>query len=46
MELTIYLPLSRTARKNTRTHTYSRHRFRPDIIQHAVWLYFRVALSH
>ena len=25
--------------------TYSRHRFPPQIIQHAVWLYFRFALS-
>ena len=25
--------------------SYARHRFPPAIIQHAVWLYFRVALS-
>ena len=31
---------------NTRTHTYKRHRFPPDIIQYAVWLYFRFNLSH
>ena len=30
----------------TRTHTYKRHRFPPDIIQYAVWLYFRFNLSH
>ena len=26
--------------------TYKRHRFPPDIIQYAVWLYFRFTLSH
>lgn len=26
--------------------TYARHRFPPGIIQHAVWLYFRFALSY
>jgi transposase-like protein len=31
---------------NTRTHTYKRHRHPPDIIQYAVWLYFRFNLSH
>ena len=31
---------------NTRTHTYKRYRFPPDIIQYAVWLYFRFNLSH
>ena len=31
---------------NTRTHTYKRFRFPPDIIQYAVWLYFRFNLSH
>ncbi len=25
--------------------SYARHRFPPVIIQHAVWLYFRFALS-
>jgi putative transposase len=25
---------------------YKRHRFPPEIIQHAVWLYFRFNLSH
>jgi putative transposase len=30
---------------NTRTPTYERHRFPPDIIQYAVWLYFRFNLS-
>ena len=31
---------------NTRTPTYKRHRFPPDIIQYAVWLYFRFNLGH
>ena len=31
---------------DTRTHTYKRHRFPTDIIQYAVWLYFRFNLSH
>jgi putative transposase len=26
--------------------SYRRHRFPPDIIQHAVWLYFRLPLSY
>jgi putative transposase len=26
--------------------SYARHRFPPTIIQHAVWLYFRFALSY
>lgn len=26
--------------------SYTRHRFPPSIIQHAVWLYFRFALSY
>lgn len=30
----------------TRTHSYKRHRFPPDIIQYAVWLYYRFSLSH
>jgi len=25
--------------------SYARHRFPPEIIQHAVWLYFRFPLS-
>ena len=25
---------------------YRRHRFPPELIQHAVWLYFRFPLSH
>jgi putative transposase len=25
---------------------YRRHRFPPDIIQHAIWLYIRFTLSH
>jgi putative transposase len=31
---------------NTRAHPYKRHRFPPDIIQHAVWLYYRFNISH
>jgi putative transposase len=27
-------------------NTYKRHRFPPDIISYAVWLYFRFSLSH
>lgn len=27
-------------------HTYKRHRFPPDIINYAVWLYYRFNLSH
>jgi putative transposase len=26
--------------------SYRRHRFPPEIIQHAVWLYFRFPLSY
>jgi transposase-like protein len=26
--------------------SYRRHRFPPEIIQHAVWLYFRLPLSY
>ena len=28
-----------------RTISYKRHRFPPDVIRHAVWLYFRFTLS-
>ncbi len=28
------------------TNQYTRHRFPPEIIQHAVWLYYRFNLSH
>ena len=31
---------------NTRAQPYKRHRFPPDIIQYAVWLYYRFNLSH
>ncbi len=31
---------------NTSTNLYKRHRFPPDIIQYAVWLYYRFNLSH
>jgi putative transposase len=27
-------------------NTYKRHRFLPDIISYAVWLYYRFNLSH
>ena len=30
---------------NRRPISYKRHRFPPEIIGHAVWLYFRVPLS-
>jgi putative transposase len=31
---------------NTSTPTYNNHRFPPEIISHAVWLYFRFSLSY
>jgi putative transposase len=31
---------------NRSTNPYKRHRFPPDIIQYAVWLYHRFKLSH
>ena len=31
---------------NTSTLTYKNHRFPPEIISHAVWLYFRFCLSY
>ena len=31
---------------NTDMDTYKRHRFPPDIISYAVWLYYRFNLSH
>src|SRR4051794_27504585 len=33
-------------KKEMRTPSYKRHRFPPEIIAHAVWLYFRFALSY
>ena len=33
-------------KKETRTPSYKRHRFPPEIISQAVWLYFRFALSY
>ena len=27
-------------------NTYKRHRFSPDTISYAVWLYYRFSLSH
>ena len=33
-------------REQARTLTYKRHRFPPEVISHAVWLYFRFALSY
>ena len=32
--------------RTSATPSYKRHRFAPAIIGHAVWLYFRVALSY
>ena len=31
---------------NSRTSLYKRHRFPPEVIQYAVWLYYRFNLSH
>lgn len=31
---------------NTLAHPHKRHRFPPDVIQYAVWLYYRFNLSH
>ncbi len=31
---------------NKQTSLYKRHRYPPDIIQYAVWLYYRFNLSH
>ena len=31
---------------NLKMNTYKRHRFPPEIISYAVWLYFRFNLSH
>ncbi len=31
--------------KNARHLLYARHRFPPEVISHAVWLYFRFPLS-
>jgi putative transposase len=31
---------------NSKMNTYKRHRFPPEIISYAVWLYFRFNLSH
>jgi putative transposase len=31
---------------NKQTSLYKRHRYPPDIIQYAVWLYYRFSLSH
>ncbi len=31
---------------NKQTSLYKRHRYPPDIIQYAVWLYYRLNLSH
>jgi len=33
-------------REHARTRTYKRHRFPPEIINHAVWRYFRFALRY
>ena len=30
---------------NAKTPSYHRHRFPPEIISHAVWLYYRFCLS-
>ena len=33
-------------KEQTSVSTYKRHRYPPEIIAHAVWLYFRFALSY
>lgn len=38
--------LTLPVRQNPPMNTYKRHRFPPDIISYAVWLYFRFNLSH
>ncbi len=37
---------TRRMREQARTLTYKRHRFPPEVISHAVWLYFRFALRY
>lgn len=37
---------TRRMREHARTRTYKRHRFPPEVISHAVWLYFRFALRY
>jgi len=40
------MPLSDNGGMNNATSLYTRHRFPPEIIQYAVWLYNRFNLSH
>jgi putative transposase len=40
------MPLSDNSGMNKATSLYKRHRFPPEIIQYAVWLYSRFNLSH
>ncbi len=38
--------LLRRGQKFGKPISYKRHRFPPEVIQHAVWLYFRFTLSY
>ena len=38
--------LGESRRMKLRATLYKRHRFPPEIIQHAVWLYHRFNVSH
>ncbi len=40
------MPLRDNSGMNTSNTQYKRHRFPAEIIQHAVWLYYRFNLSH
>ena len=44
--LTSQVVLNGNSRMSRSTLLYKRHRFPPDIIQYAVWLYHRFNLSH
>jgi hypothetical protein len=41
-----YCQLNSPKLDNPAMNTYKRHRFPPDIISYAVWLYYRFNLSH
>ena len=40
------MAIKRKCRMKISTTLYKRHRFPPEIIQYAVWLYHRFSLSH
>ncbi len=46
MVLTNLRPLGDNGVMSAPNNQYKRHRFPPEIIQHAVWLYYRFNLSH